>query len=85
VFPENVWFWFAANKSSYIRHFPRPEDFAKAIFILDIGQNDIADVISKVGKEDSHALISNIVEYFSKQIQVSNTCYFFIYESDTSY
>lgn len=62
-------FFTQANKSSYIRHFPRPEDFAKSIFILDIGQNDIADVITKVGKEDSHALISNIVDYFSKQIQ----------------
>lgn len=65
-----------ANKSSYIRHFSRPEDFAKAIFTLDIGQNDIADVISKVGKEDSQALTSKIVDYFSKQIQVSNTCNF---------
>ncbi|CAJ2669668.1 unnamed protein product [Trifolium pratense] len=62
-------FFTQENGSSYRKHFPKPEDFSKAIYTFDIGQNDIADVISKVGKEDSHVLISNIVEYFSTQIQ----------------
>lgn len=59
----------AENQSYFRRHFPKPEDFANAIYMLDIGQNDLGDVISKVGKEDSQALISNIVEYFAKQVQ----------------
>lgn len=63
------------NKKSYERQFPKPKDFAKAIYIFDIGQNDIADVINKVGKEDSHEMISNIVDYFNKQLQVSDTYY----------
>jgi len=65
----------AENKSSYRRHFPKPEDFAKAIYMLDIGQNDLGDFISKGGKEDSQAFILNIVEYFSKQVQVSDSLY----------
>jgi len=65
----------AENKSSFRRHFVKPEDFAKAIYMLDIGQNDLGDVISKVGKEDSQALILNIVEYFAKQVQVSDKLY----------
>jgi hypothetical protein len=77
----NIWFWFAiaANGSSYRKHFPKPEDFAKAIYTFDIGQNDIAEILSKVGKEDSHALISNIVENFSTKVQVSDRVVFFIF------
>ncbi|KAK2413686.1 GDSL esterase/lipase [Trifolium repens] len=62
-------FFTQANGSSYRKHFPKPEDFAKAIYTFDIGQNDIAEILSKVGKEDSHALISNIVESFSTKVQ----------------
>ncbi|GAU29023.1 hypothetical protein TSUD_165410, partial [Trifolium subterraneum] len=62
-------FFTEANESSYRKHFPKPEDFAKALYTFDIGQNDIVDVMTKMGKEDSHVLISNIVELFSKQVQ----------------
>ncbi|XP_058739424.1 GDSL esterase/lipase At5g14450-like [Vicia villosa] len=62
-------FFTQANKNSYTTHYPKPEEFAKAIYTFDIGQNDIAYVLSKYGKEDSQTLISNIVEYFSKQLQ----------------
>jgi hypothetical protein len=74
----NIWFWFAiaANGSSYRKHFPKPEDFAKAIYTFDIGQNDIVDILSMVRKEDFHALISNIVEVFSTQVQVSDRVVF---------
>jgi hypothetical protein len=74
----NIWIWYAiaANESSYRKHFPKPEDFAKAIYTFDIGQNDIVDILSMVGKEDFHALISNIVEIFSTQVQVSDRVVF---------
>ncbi|TKY63186.1 GDSL esterase/lipase [Spatholobus suberectus] len=62
-------FFKRARKNSFIRHFPRPEDFAKAIYTFDIGQNDIAAAINNVGKEDSHAVISEIVDYFANQVQ----------------
>ncbi|XP_045798248.1 GDSL esterase/lipase At5g14450-like isoform X1 [Trifolium pratense] len=67
-------FFMKENESSFGKHFPKPEDFSKAIYTFDIGQNDMTDVISKMGKEDSHVLISNIVELFSKQVQ---SLYFF--------
>ncbi|XP_027347243.1 GDSL esterase/lipase At5g14450-like [Abrus precatorius] len=62
-------FFHQGKKNSYRRHFPRPEDFAKAIYTFDIGQNDIAAAINKVGMEDSHVAISGIVEYFANQVQ----------------
>ena len=64
--------WIAERTNSYTRDFPRPEDFAKAIYTFDIGQNDIAAAIGMVGKENSQATISNIVEYFANQLQVSD-------------
>ncbi|XP_061358073.1 GDSL esterase/lipase At5g14450-like [Gastrolobium bilobum] len=62
-------FFTQAKKNSYRKHFPGPEDFAKAIYTLDIGINDIADALQNVGKEDSQAVILDIVEYFSNQVQ----------------
>ncbi|KAG4938449.1 hypothetical protein AAZX31_16G064100 [Glycine max] len=59
----------AQGKNSFKGHFPRPEDFAKAIYTFDIGQNDIAAAINKVDTEDSHAVISDIVDYFENQVQ----------------
>ena len=60
----------AEGRNSFREHFPRLEDFAKAIYIFDIGQNDIVAAINRVGQEDSHAVISDIVDYFENQIQV---------------
>ncbi|KAH1262137.1 GDSL esterase/lipase [Glycine max] len=58
------------GRNSFREHFPRLEDFAKAIYIFDIGKNDIVAAINRVGQEDSHAVISDIVDYFENQIQV---------------
>ncbi|KAE9588921.1 hypothetical protein Lal_00012521 [Lupinus albus] len=60
----------SAKNSSYINQFPRPEEFAKAIYTLDIGQNDIAAVINNGGKEDFKVVVSNIIQYFSNQVQL---------------
>jgi len=68
----NVCLLDAQGKNSFKGHFPRPEDFAKAIYTFDIGQNDIAAAINKVDTEDSHAVISDIVDYFENQVQVSD-------------
>ncbi|XP_061358076.1 GDSL esterase/lipase At5g14450-like [Gastrolobium bilobum] len=62
-------FFKQAKKNSYSKNFPGPEDFAKAIYTLDIGQNDIAAAINMMGNEDSKAVILDIVEYFSNQVQ----------------
>ncbi|KAL2320186.1 hypothetical protein Fmac_029155 [Flemingia macrophylla] len=62
-------FFTQGRKNSFRKHFPRPEEFAKAIYTFDIGQNDIAAAINNVGKEDSHAVISDIVDYFANQLR----------------
>ncbi|XP_054788524.1 GDSL esterase/lipase At5g14450-like [Prosopis cineraria] len=59
----------AGDNHSCRRQFPRPEDFPKAIYTMDIGQNDIAAAINRVGKEDSHDVISDIVQHFATQVQ----------------
>ncbi|KAJ1422414.1 SGNH hydrolase superfamily [Sesbania bispinosa] len=62
-------FYNQGNGNSYTTQFPRPEDFAKAIYTFDIGQNDIAAALQKLGEEDSQAVvISDVVELFGKQI-----------------
>ncbi|MED6169539.1 hypothetical protein PIB30_022166 [Stylosanthes scabra] len=59
-----------AKGNSYANDFPKPEEFAKAIYTFDIGQNDIAAVLGMIGQQDSQAVISDIVEIFTKQIQI---------------
>lgn len=62
---------FAGQGNSY----PRPEDFGKAIYTFDIGQNDIAAALQRMGQEDSQAVISDIVNQLSNQIIVSDSIY----------
>lgn len=57
--------------------FPRPEDFAKAIYTFDIGQNDIGAALQRMGQENSEAVISDIVDQFSNQLIVSYLCLLF--------
>ncbi|KAK7395818.1 hypothetical protein VNO78_16389 [Psophocarpus tetragonolobus] len=57
------------KENSFTKDIPRPEDYAKAIYTFDIGQNDIAAVISQSGMEYSHAVISEIVDNFTSQVQ----------------
>lgn len=53
--------------------FPRPEDFAKAIYTFDIGQNDIAAALQRMGQENTEAAISDIVDQLSNQLIVSDS------------
>ncbi|KAI9072131.1 hypothetical protein K1719_045908 [Acacia pycnantha] len=59
----------SGNNHPCRKQFPRPEDFPKAIYVAILNQNDIAAAIDRVGKEDSHAVISDIVHQFSTQVQ----------------
>ncbi|OIW14432.1 hypothetical protein TanjilG_20878 [Lupinus angustifolius] len=63
-------FFTSGRKSSYTKQFPRPEEFGKAIYTFDIGQNDIASAISNGDKEHFQVLASQIVQYFSNQVQL---------------
>ncbi|GJX45518.1 GDSL esterase/lipase-like protein [Tanacetum coccineum] len=48
---------------------PRPDDFKKAIYTIDIGQNDLAYVFRTLGVEASRAEIPDIVNQFAASIQ----------------
>lgn len=50
---------------------PRPKDFAKALFIVDIGQNDMAAGMRKLSIELHKAEVPKIVSQFNAQVQVS--------------
>ncbi|KAK7339620.1 hypothetical protein VNO77_20298 [Canavalia gladiata] len=63
-------FFNPGKKSSYSRHFPRPEEIAKAIYTFDIGQNDLSLITNNMSKEDSDAVISEMVGKFSNQVQI---------------
>ncbi|KAL5552782.1 hypothetical protein UlMin_040183 [Ulmus minor] len=43
---------------------PRPEDFSKALYTLDIGQNDLHYVLKFMTEEQLKASISNIISVF---------------------
>ncbi|XP_057720175.1 GDSL esterase/lipase At5g14450-like [Arachis stenosperma] len=60
-------FFNQGKENPYTVNFPRPEEFAKAIYTFDIGQNDIA---LGMGHQDSQALISDMLENFLKQIKI---------------
>ncbi|KAJ7974678.1 GDSL esterase/lipase [Quillaja saponaria] len=58
-------FFTQGKKHSYTRHVPRPEEFAKAIYTFDIGQNDVA----RMSNQDFVQVIPDIVEQFAKEVQ----------------
>lgn len=59
---------------------PRPEDFSKALYTVDIGQNDIALVVQETNTTDKklQASIPNVLEKFSQAIQVSENITVFL-------
>ncbi|KAF8399794.1 hypothetical protein HHK36_015665 [Tetracentron sinense] len=58
-----------AKKPSDRSKLPRPEDFSKAIYTLDIGQNDLAAGIRKMSYEQILASIPDILDQFSGAVQ----------------
>ena len=72
-----------AKLASRRRKLPRPEDFSKALYILDIGQNDISSGLSKPEEELQAAYIPELVNKLSAAVQVSFPCHFLpsMYES----
>ncbi|KAM7509188.1 hypothetical protein LguiA_019641 [Lonicera macranthoides] len=58
------------NNGSETSTLPRPEDFAKAIYIIDIGQNDIAAGFRKMmSNEQIIASIPDIVNQLASSVQ----------------
>lgn len=80
-------FWLLGG-SSYIKSsLPRPEDFAKALYTLDIGQNDLHGGFWSMTEKQVLASIPNIINRFALALEVtkiydlysfSTTCTFFL-------
>ncbi|KAF5479702.1 hypothetical protein F2P56_000501 [Juglans regia] len=58
-----------AKKDSQRRNLPRPEDFSKALYTFDIGQNDIAAGFRTMSNEQFKAVIPDIIGQFAAAVQ----------------
>lgn len=58
-----------AKDESERLNLPRPDDFVKAIYTIDIGQNDIAYGFRTLGVEASRAAIPDIINQFAASMQ----------------
>lgn len=67
----SIVYGFSAKRSSQRSNLPRPEDFPKALYVFDIGQNDIAAGLRKKNDTDFHLSVPDIVEQLAKAVQVS--------------
>lgn len=63
------WFFNQDKKSSNRSNLPRPEDFSKALYIFDIGQNDLAAGFRTMTNEKLKAEIPDIINQFATAIQ----------------
>lgn len=52
-------------------HLPKPEEFTKALYTLDIGQNDLAAGFKSMSDDQVLASIPNILNQFDQAVQVS--------------
>ncbi|KAI3873493.1 hypothetical protein MKW98_008145 [Papaver atlanticum] len=48
---------------------PKPEDFSKALYTFDIGQNDLAFGLGNSSESETRASIPNILDLFSTAVQ----------------
>lgn len=69
-FKERTAELYAEAKNSHIKSgLPRPEDFSKALFTMDTGQNDLHAGITSMREEEVQKHIPNIINEFSLAIK----------------
>jgi hypothetical protein len=65
---------------------PRPEDFSKALYTIDIGQNDLAYGFQHTSEEQDQRSIPEILSQFSQAVKVIGNhqilVYIIIYKFD---
>ncbi|CAK9180426.1 unnamed protein product [Ilex paraguariensis] len=66
---RTTYFYNQAKEPSDRIRLPRPEDFSKALYTFDIGQNDIAAGLRTLSIEKLRATIPNIVNQFAAAVQ----------------
>lgn len=55
-----------------IEHIARPQEFSKALYTFDIGQNDLAYGYQHSSEEQVRASIPDILDAFCEAVQVGN-------------
>ncbi|XVE67830.1 hypothetical protein DITRI_Ditri09bG0020100 [Diplodiscus trichospermus] len=63
------YFYHRAKRSCHRSNLPKPQDFSKALYVFDIGQNDIAAGLRKNNDTDFHLSVPDIVEQLAKAVQ----------------
>lgn len=53
---------------------PRPEDFSKALYTLDIGQNDLHAGIKSMTEKQMLESIPSIIIHFAHAVEVTSIC-----------
>ena len=67
----------AKNKHSLRRNLPRPEEFSKALYVLDIGQNDVSAGIRSMTKEQFIKEVPDIIKQFGIAVKVSKSSIYY--------
>ncbi|KAK8664037.1 hypothetical protein V6N13_083840 [Hibiscus sabdariffa] len=62
-------YFYDRGNAGHRRNLPRPRDFSKALYVFDIGQNDIAAGLRKNNYSDFHASVPDIVDQLAKAVQ----------------
>ena len=69
---ESISSFSLSGRSSYIESsFPRPEDFSKALYTLDIGQNDLHGGFVSMTEKQVLASIPNIINQSAEAVKVT--------------
>lgn len=67
----------AAKEETDRARLPVPEHFSKALYTMDIGQNDLAAGFRKMNMEQLHAAIPDIVNQLTAQVRVSSKTFYY--------
>lgn len=64
---------FPGTEPPFKNSVPRPEDFSRALYTFDIGQNDLAFGLQHTSQEQVIKSIPEILNQFFQAVQVSNS------------
>jgi hypothetical protein len=68
-----------ANNSLERSKLPVPEEFAKALYTFDIGQNDLSVGFRKMNFDQIRETMPDIVNQLASAVKVSSTCVSLLY------
>lgn len=67
---------FAAKDVSDRRKLPLQEDFSKALYTFDIGQNDLSMGFRQLSNDQLRAQLPDMINQFASAIQVMNHSFY---------